>query len=215
MTNMRKLFDINNPLMRVFARIVDLIILNTLFIITSLGIVTIGASLCALQTSIQKLLRHTSGSLAKDYFRIFRENFKQATIAWLGILALALILFSDFRLIGRLPIVAEFLMGAAAIVLSVVTGVVAVYIFAYTGRYENSLKMTLRNISVLSLQNLFQTLFLLVYNGFIFYFTFSSPAALLTMIYILTFGGFAFINLGSGIMIKQVFDKIEKNYEKK
>jgi uncharacterized membrane protein YesL len=212
---MRKLFDINNPVMRLLARVVDLIILNTLFILTSLGIVTIGASFCALQTSIQKLLRHTSGSLVRDYFRIFRENFKNATIAWLGILALALILFLDFRLIGRLPIVAEFFMGAAAIILSIVTGVVAVYIFALIGRYENPLKTSLRNIAVLSLQNLFQTLFLLVYNGFIIYFTFTSPAALLTMIYILTFGGFAFINLGSGVMIKQVFDKIEKTQNNK
>ncbi|KST87488.1 4-hydroxybenzoate polyprenyltransferase and related prenyltransferase [Lactococcus lactis subsp. lactis] len=53
-------------------------------------------------------------------------------------------------------------------------------------------------------------MFLLVFNGFIIYFSFTSPQALLTMIYLLTFGGFSMIGLVCSIMIKQVFDRIER-----
>ncbi|MCL2113366.1 MAG: YesL family protein [Streptococcaceae bacterium] len=208
---MGKLLNVNSPVMRVMARVTDLVILNTLFILTALPLITIGASLCALQTNLQKILRQRESGLVRDYFRVFKQNFKQATLFWMGILLLVFILFADFRLINRLPIPVEFLLGVAAGILAILLAVVAIYGFAYLGRYENSMKMMLRNVIVLSLQNLFQTIFLLVFNGFVIYFTISSPEALLTMIYVFTFGGFSVVNLASAVMIKQVFDRIEKN----
>ncbi len=51
---MGKLLNIDSSVMRIMALFADLIILNTLFILTSLPVITIGASFCALQTSLQK-----------------------------------------------------------------------------------------------------------------------------------------------------------------
>lgn len=53
---MGKLLNIDSSVMRIMALFADLIILNTLFILTSLPVITIGASFCALQTSLQKIL---------------------------------------------------------------------------------------------------------------------------------------------------------------
>ena len=52
-------------------------------------------------------------------------------------------------------------------------------------------------------------LFLFVFTQLILHYL-TSPYALLTMIYFLTFGGFSVINLVNSIMIKQVFDRIER-----
>jgi len=64
----------------------DLILLNLLMLVTSIPIVTIGASATALFYAVTKL-REGEGKPFKNYFRSFRENFKQATVLWLVMLA--------------------------------------------------------------------------------------------------------------------------------
>lgn len=207
---MGKLLNIYSPVMRIMALLADLVILNTLFILTSLPLITIGASICALQTSLQKILHQKRGSVVKNYFKSFSLNFRQATIFFIILSLLTFILFCDFRLVGHLPLLLSFLMRTAAFIGTLVLALLSVYGFSYIGRYKNSLKKTVYNILLISIQNWFQSLFLLVFNGFIIYFSFTSPQALLTMIYLLTFGGFSMIGLVCSIMIKQVFDRIER-----
>ncbi|MDR0297511.1 MAG: YesL family protein [Streptococcaceae bacterium] len=207
---MKQLLNLDSPIMRLLARFVDLIILNSLFILTSLPLITIGASLCALQTSIQNILHKKDAGIARNYFRIFIENFRQATVAWLMLLSVAAIVIFDFQRFGDLPLPIRFLMGIAAIILSIIVVIEASYLFAYIGRYQDTLCVSTRNVLVISLQNLLTTAFLVVYNSFIIYFSVSSPAALLTMVYVCTFGGVAVINYFSGIMIKQVSVKVER-----
>lgn len=207
---MGKLLNIDSSVMRIMALLADLIILNTLFILTSLPLITIGASLCTLQTSLQKILHQNRGSVIKNYFKSFSLNFRQATIFFIILSLLTFILFYDFRLVSYLPLLLSFLMRTAAFILCVFIALASVYGFSYIGRYKNSLKKTVYNILLLSIQNWFQSFFLLIFNGFIIYFSFTSPQALLTMIYFLTFGGFSVINLVNSIMIKQVFDRIER-----
>lgn len=207
---MGKLLNIDSPVMRIMALLADLVILNTLFILTSLPLITIGASICALQTSLQKILHQKRGSVVKNYFKSFSLNFRQATIFFIILSLLTFILFCDFRLVGHLPLLLSFLMRTVAFIGTLVLALLSVYGFSYIGRYKNSLKKTVYNILLISIQNWFQSLFLLVFNGFIIYFSFTSPQALLTMIYLLTFGGFSMIGLVCSIMIKQVFDRIER-----
>lgn len=207
---MGKLLNIDSPVMRIMALLADLVILNTLFILTSLPLITIGASICALQTSLQKILHQKRGSVVKNYFKSFSLNFRQATIFFIILSLLTFILFCDSRLVGHLPLLLSFLMRTAAFIGTLVLALLSVYGFSYIGRYKNSLKKTVYNILLISIQNWFQSLFLLVFNGFIIYFSFTSPQALLTMIYLLTFGGFSMIGLVCSIMIKQVFDRIER-----
>ncbi|WP_373279812.1 DUF624 domain-containing protein [Lactococcus fujiensis] len=54
--DMDKLLSIDSPVMKGLTFVVNLVLLNILFILTSLPIITVGASLCALQTSIQNIL---------------------------------------------------------------------------------------------------------------------------------------------------------------
>ncbi|MBQ5867931.1 MAG: YesL family protein, partial [Lachnospiraceae bacterium] len=75
----QKLFSTDNPVWRAMDRMGDLMILNFLFIFFSIPIVTIGASTTALYTMTFKLLDETEGNLVKNYFKAFKNNFKQAT----------------------------------------------------------------------------------------------------------------------------------------
>ena len=56
----------------------------------SLPVVTIGAATCALCYCSMTLASNKEGYIREDFVRAFKENFKSATIAWIGMLALGI-----------------------------------------------------------------------------------------------------------------------------
>ena len=76
---MQKLFSLDGKVVRILTFLTDLIILNTLFIVSCIPIVTIGASLTSLTTMWYRILKGKDTDIAYHYFRIFRQNFKQST----------------------------------------------------------------------------------------------------------------------------------------
>ena len=79
----KNLFSLDGRLVKTLTRLTDIIILNTLFIVCCLPILTIGASLTALATMWHRLLKGEDTDLVFHFFRLFRANFKQATVIWL------------------------------------------------------------------------------------------------------------------------------------
>ena len=90
---MRGLFNFDSPLMQFLTKVADLIILNLLFLVTSVPVITIGASATALHYVALRMIHGQEGPITRDYFRSFRTNFRQATAIWLLLLGFALIAF--------------------------------------------------------------------------------------------------------------------------
>ena len=80
-----KFFNMDSPLMRFMTKVADLMILNFLFIVTSLPVVTMGAAWTALYYVTMKMVKDEEGAIVKAYFHSFRQNFRQATVLWLGV----------------------------------------------------------------------------------------------------------------------------------
>lgn len=76
----------------------DIILLNVLFVITSIPIVTAGISLTALYTSIKKRIRGQESYAARDYFKYWMENAKNSLIIWCILLPflLAMLVFTSY-----------------------------------------------------------------------------------------------------------------------
>lgn len=85
----------DNPVIRVMNRFTDLIVLNLLFLFCSIPVVTMGASLSAMYAVTLQSVRYGDGYVIPRFFRAFKANFRQATVAWIGILAIAGVLFAD------------------------------------------------------------------------------------------------------------------------
>lgn len=79
---MGNLFNINSVLYRILAKIGNLVILNLLFLICSLPVVTIGASSTALYTVTLKMAKDRENYIVKDFLYAFKKNFRQSTIIW-------------------------------------------------------------------------------------------------------------------------------------
>ena len=69
--------------------------LNILWLVCCLPIVTIGASTTALYYTSFKIAKDEGSYITTMFFRSFRQNFKQATVIWLIMLAAGLIIGAD------------------------------------------------------------------------------------------------------------------------
>ena len=81
-----KLFDSDGPLMTALSRFADIVICNLMFVLFSLPVFTIGASLAALYTCTLQFVYEEdkdTGLVFRDFWLAFKRNFKQATILWL------------------------------------------------------------------------------------------------------------------------------------
>lgn len=80
---MIELFHPDSKFMGILNKIADMILLNVLFMITSIPIFTLGASITALYTVTLKLSKEEEIYPMREYFTAFRANFKKATFLWM------------------------------------------------------------------------------------------------------------------------------------
>ncbi len=89
---MRNLFSYENPIMQILMKIGDMIILNFIFLLCCLPIVTIGAAQAGLYTAMKVMQDpEDDSSLVSAYFRGFKNGFLTVTLSW-GLMTVALLL---------------------------------------------------------------------------------------------------------------------------
>lgn len=160
---MRGLFSPDSKFMTAMSRVADLAILNLLFLITSIPIVTIGASVTAMYTICFRFGTDREQGLFRSYFRAFGDNFKQATQIWLILLICGAACCFDVYLFLSLPSMLRYLAVVFCIALVLVVLVFS-YAFPLLSQFENKNKNILTNALFLSLGYLPRSILLVVLN---------------------------------------------------
>lgn len=157
---MDSLFSADSVLMRGLTRLADIMILNLLFIATSIPLVTLGASLTALNFTAMRIATGECNSVSADYFRSFRLNFRQATVIGLLLAFFALALAAWYVVIPYLEIggTVEFALLIAWYVLAFNFAVAALFVFPYLANFEGRTRDVLRNARLLSWKHPFAAL---------------------------------------------------------
>lgn len=157
----QKLFSTENPVWRAMDKMGDLMILNFLFILFSIPVFTIGASLTALYTMTFKMLDETEGNLVKNFFKAFKSNFKQATAIWLVVLVAGLFLAYDAYLSYiSTSIIAKILMGVVILV-AIIYAMWVSWIFPVQSKFENPVKVNMKNAALMMVIHMFPTTLLI------------------------------------------------------
>lgn len=149
------MFNLNsdNWISRFFARLTDLFLLQMLFILTSIPLVTIGAGICALYSVCRKLRQDSISGVTAAYFQDFAANWKQATAAWLLFPVAGFVVFAGLQYYtagGVLSILGRVLIFLAAAVVCLVF----LYLFPMIAWLENPLFLQMKNALVLSLAHI-------------------------------------------------------------
>ncbi len=162
---MKGFFNMDSPFFVFLTRVADLMILNLLFIVCCIPIFTIGAACTALSYVTLKQAEQVDGYIVRGYFHAFKQNFKQATLIWLIMLAILAVLIMDFMITGG---ASSFMPGGSASVMRVLLYIgfavwimVFLYVFPLLARFENTVMGTLRNAILISLANAPKTLLMM------------------------------------------------------
>ena len=143
---MRRLLDINNPIMRFLTAMFDIMALSVLWVVFSLPIFTMGAASTALYSAAYHHVRKGEDYLWNSFFSAFKENFKRSTLTWLVALAILGFLGADALLLRSL-ILQGYSFGwfyGVTLALVVLALTWTVYLAAYAARFNGTVKEVLR-----------------------------------------------------------------------
>lgn len=175
------IFDLDNKFNRALTKIVDCVLLSILWMVSSIPIVTIGASTTALYYAVHKVILHNRGYVWRDYWAAFRSNFKKSTIAWIIMLVVAAIFGIDINIMRQFSELGEKI-GSIYTVFYVFLAVELVwanYVFSYMARFEDKLGRIFRNTVVIMLMNLIWSLLVLIMFAVACYVVYIFPPAIL------------------------------------
>lgn len=159
---MNQLFNENNPVNLFLNRFFDLMILNWIFLLTCLPIITIGPALTALYTVTIKIANRESPYISRTFFRSFRKNFKESILLWLP-LVLGLLFFGADLYIVHTQLDETLLLLQYPILFFIFCLIsITIYAFPVFAIFDNSLKETTKNALLLSLGNLPLTIFVII-----------------------------------------------------
>ena len=159
------LFKYDGSFVQICNKIVDTICLSLLWLVTSIPIVTMGAATTALYYAINTGIRYEQGHIWRAYWKSFRNNFKQATVIWLLLLAVYGLLgascYCTYKLCMNSMLPKEMFYILLVILALVMTW--ANLLFPYLAKFQNTTKVILKNcfgIGLLSLPKaVLQTIF--------------------------------------------------------
>lgn len=214
------MFDINGKFFAVASKLADLVILNILYLICCIPVITIGAATTAMYGVTKKMVQNKESYIIRSYFRLFKENFKQSTIMWLILLVLLAVPVLDIYIgdsiwKGNMLMLFKGLMVLAIIIIVFVMQ----YSLVLQCTFENTVKNTLKNALLMSIGHLPWTIIITVLN--------LSPVLMVVFLpkffgvelfafFLMWFSGVAYIN---SFMFNRIFKKYmpaeENNIEEK
>ena len=202
-------FNTEGPLFQFLGSFSDFVILNILFLITCIPLVTIGPAISALYTITLREARNEQGYIVHSYLFALKENFKRSFLLFVLYALVGSILLYNLAFWAQIKtgLGTAFLIVIACCTLLYVISLL--YVFALSARFENSLKQTVKNSLLIALANPMQTLFILLITLIGFTLAYVSP---IIRVFLVIFG-FAFLAYCTSFPLTKVFSKYEEANE--
>lgn len=201
--------NIDSPFFKFMNTLAEYVLLNFLWLICCIPIVTIGASTTALYYVTMQTAREDHGYIARNFFRSFKENFRQSTIIWVIMFLLGAVLTFNLSFWFTMGSTIGNVFGTLIAVATLLYAFTLFYVFPLLARFENSVKQTIKNAFFISLQNLKNTLIVTVTNVLVVVIAYTLP---IFSIFLVLFG-FAFIAYLNSFQFVKVFHYYEPEEE--
>lgn len=163
---MNGLLRYDGPIMKFFYLVMELIVLNILWIVFSIPIITAGAATTALCRVLLDMNRKIENGIEiGDFFKYFKSNFRQATSIWICYIVIGIALVFDWYLFARID---ACLLRTIGVVITAFVSIVylftLIFIFPLQAQFDNTIVGTLVNAFRMSFANPIGTAVLVMFN---------------------------------------------------
>jgi uncharacterized membrane protein YesL len=141
----------------------DFFLLNLMWLVACLPVVTIFPSTAAMFGVVRDWVREKEGSLVRTFVTRFRENFRQSLLVGVVWTVFGVTLFLDFIVAGQLSSGAEIVLKSVLVLASSVYAFGSIFLFPVMVHYESDWKTVIKNSLLLSIGRLPTTLVCLVF----------------------------------------------------
>lgn len=161
-----KLFNPDSRIMIFLSRVADLVILNILWLVCCIPVVTIGASTTAMYHVVRHWQKDSVSSVVRDFFQSFKDDFKQATPVYLILLIPTVAVVMNAMLIfnpdnsAAVPLYLLVIWFISALILLFISS----FVYPVMAFFSDTLFKTLRNAMVLALAHLPRTILISILN---------------------------------------------------
>lgn len=199
-----------SPVIAFLNKMTDLILLNLIYIVCCLPVVTIGAATTAMYYVCIISIRQGDGYVVKRFIKSFKENFKQATLIWIPRMALFCVVLMDLLFWLKIGTPFAKVMFVLSLVVAFFLLMVGMYIFPVLAKLEGDVKTTLKNAAVFAVGYLPYTMILLVITGIFLYANLVSVEMNILSLFI-GFAGVAYVK--SFFIYKVMMNHIDERYD--
>lgn len=202
-----KLFSLESPIVQKLSFFFDFMMVNMIYILCCVPIVTIGAARAALFTC-GRLWAEKDDAGMTTFFKAFFKNLKTATPVWLVMLAVGAFLAWDVFLLLNNTMPMKWLLWVILVVVGFVYVVVSSQLFQMVSHYNCTVKQYIKNAMLVGIAHplcLIVNIGLAIMPYFTFFYNFTAFLQL-TLVWIL--GIFSFQGYLSGLMSKKFYKRI-------
>ncbi|MDD3361363.1 MAG: YesL family protein [Hespellia sp.] len=201
------LFSMDSGFYRFMNRVGNLLILNVLFLLCCIPVITAGASATALYTVLMRLVRQEEGYVGREFFKAFKENFRQSTLLWLIVVIVGVILYCDIIFSD----IMNNALGAGLKIVFLLFGFLYMatvsYVFALQSRFDNTILYTLKNAFWMAMGYLPYTISLMVVEAIPFFLIYIRPKWFWYLLPVLSTVGVAALLYICSMILNYIFKK--------
>lgn len=206
---MNRLFNMDNKFFTFMGKVADLCILNIICLVCCIPIVTAGASITALYYVTMKMVRNEESYLFRNFFKSFKQNFKQATLIHIIMLAAAIILYLDLNIVRSMGGTMSKVLNFVFLAFAFIYAIILLYIYPVLAKFYNSVKNTFGNAFLMSVRHLPYTFLMIIISlcpvAILFVPNFQVQSTLILLFILIGFAAIAYCN-------STFFVKIFDNY---
>ena len=162
---MDRFLNNNNPFFQFMSKIADVFILNCLWVLFSIPIVTAGAATTAAFYEGMRLAKGDDGLVFRRFLKSFRQNFKQATIIHIVFLVIGVLLAFDMYMWLKLKGDIALIMLGLTTIVWIIYIIMVLYTYATLARFENTILATIKNGFLIAVANFPLTILMLCILG--------------------------------------------------
>lgn len=198
-------FRIDGPFFKFGTALADIMVVGIAWFICSLPIITIGPSTTAMYYVMTRKYSDRDGYILKDFFKSFKENFVKATLVWLCILVVGVVLVLNILNIEMLGKMADFLLPFQLIFI-VELFMIFLYIFPLLSRFEVKFLSLFKTAFFMANRHILTTIMLLILFAGVFLGINIMPPFLL-----IAAGAYAYV---ASILFVRIFRKYRPELDK-